>query len=210
MAGEGYGAFDDHAAWNTPLGNLSVAMDLQGEILKTARFLRVDSRMHSREHSIEVNLPLLQHAWPGVRILPIEVPPMARAKDVGAEVARALKTLAPGAVYFASSDLTHYGVDYGVAPAGVGEPALQWATNNDRELLAEVAAMHVDASLLHTQRHHSACGGGAIAALLSAAAELGATNSEILLHTNSCEVLKKTYGQDRAEHFVGYAAVGVA
>lgn len=209
MAGTDYGAFDDHDAWHTPIGEVTLAKDVQKRMLASAKYLREDARMHRREHSIEVNLPLSKHAWPDVPFLPIEVPPIPLAPQIGQEAARLLKTLAPGAVYLASSDLTHYGPDYGIAHAGTGERALKWADQNDRGLLAEISEMRADAALAHTQRNHSACGGGAIAALLAAAQELGAAHADVLTHTNSYEVLRRVLGRQSADNFVGYAAVGV-
>ena len=45
MAGTDYGAFDDHAAWHTPEGDVAVAIDVQEQMLLSAKYLRVDPRM---------------------------------------------------------------------------------------------------------------------------------------------------------------------
>jgi AmmeMemoRadiSam system protein B len=112
------------------------------------------------------------------------------------------------AVFLASSDLTHYGPAYGFAPAGVGPQGLAWAKDNDRHLLDLVAAYWVERIVPEVRSRANACGGGAIAAMLSAAREFGATTAEVLRHTNSFETLAGVAPQ-RASDAVGYAAVVV-
>jgi AmmeMemoRadiSam system protein B len=52
----------------------------------------------------------------------------------------------------------------------------------------------------------NACGPGAAAALVSAAAKLGSTKGVLLGHTHSNEVMEKKYGR-RSSESVGYAAI---
>src|SRR5579862_5319473 len=65
---------DDFSTWATPGGISSVA-DLRGRLVDQAAKFVVDDRFHLREHAVEVELPLIQKTWPGVAILPVEVPP---------------------------------------------------------------------------------------------------------------------------------------
>jgi AmmeMemoRadiSam system protein B len=58
------------------------------------------------------------------------------------------------------------------------------------------------------KEHSNACGGGAIAAMLGACRELGATHATVLRHTNSYETLADVAPQ-RPDNSVGYAAVVV-
>ncbi|MCC8108968.1 MAG: AmmeMemoRadiSam system protein B, partial [Planctomycetes bacterium] len=53
-------------------------------------------------------------------------------------------------------------------------------------------------------RDGSACGAGAGAAAIGWAKEFGATSGQVIGYTNSHDVMP----DGRAEHFVGYAAVG--
>ena len=57
-----------------------------------------------------------------------------------------------------------------------------------------------------TAQHLNACGGGAIAATITACQAFGATRGAVLEHTNSYEVLKDYYPRDTAGA-VGYASV---
>lgn len=209
VGGVTYGAVDDHEAWTLPGGAARIASDVQHELLEYAPSLRKDARVHQREHSIEVNLPLMQHAWGDTPVLPIEVPPIELAPQIGKETAAALRRMDLQAVFMASSDLTHYGPNYGVTEAGEGQEALDWAAANDRSLLEKITQLREEQIVDETEAHGSACGGGAIAALLGACKELGASKARLLRHTNSFEVLSRSIGRQRADNFVGYAAVVV-
>ena len=71
-----------------------------------------------------------------------------------------------------------------------------------------VSALAVDRIVPEVKSRTNACGGGAIAAMLSAVRELGATRAEVLRHANSFETLAGVAPQ-RPVDAVGYAAVVV-
>jgi AmmeMemoRadiSam system protein B len=167
----------------------------------------VDDRFHEREHAVEVELPLIQQAWPNALLLPVEVPLVDQAVQIGISTARQVTAAGVDAVYLASSDLTHYGPAYGFAPAGVGPEALAWALDNDRKLLDCVAAMSAERVVQDVRAHLNACGGGAIAATLAAARERGIVEASVLRHSNSFQVLKEAGIPQRPDNAVGYAAV---
>ena len=112
-------------------------------------------------------------------------------------------------VFLASSDLTHYGPAYGFAPAGVGEQGIAWAMENDRRLLAQVERFEIDRIVPEVVAHHNACGAGAIAAMLAACAEAGASSARVLRHASSYETLADVAPQPPVDA-VGYAAVVVS
>jgi AmmeMemoRadiSam system protein B len=69
---EGVGAWEC-GAWRTPLGDVEVDEDLASAIVGLGRPFVVDREAHVSEHSLEVQLPFLQRALPGVRIVPLTV-----------------------------------------------------------------------------------------------------------------------------------------
>ncbi|NOZ79832.1 MAG: AmmeMemoRadiSam system protein B [Acidobacteria bacterium] len=103
-------------AFATPLGN--VPLD-QMAVRRLRHFSEFDgpSAAHTREHSIEVELPFLQVATGGgVPIVPILVGP-ATTETGARKIARRLAPLlGPGTVVIASSDFTHYGAVYNHVP----------------------------------------------------------------------------------------------
>lgn len=200
--------FDSHARWATPSGDASITSDLRQNLsAATAQFV-TDDRFHAREHAVEVELPLIQAAWPDARILPVEVPAEVSAIEIGKSVARAVAALGLSAVYLASSDLTHYGPNYRFAPAGVGQPAMAWAMDNDRRILRVVTDMTPEKIVPEVRTHNNACGAGAIAAMMAACLDQGARKAIVLRHANSYQTLAAVAPQS-PDNAVGYAAVWV-
>jgi MEMO1 family protein len=84
------------ARWLTPLGPVPIApATIDGVV--------ADDAPHAPEHSLEVQLPFLQRAVPGVPVLPIAVG--VSTVDL---VAKVVEAVAPGAVVLCSTDLSHY------------------------------------------------------------------------------------------------------
>ena len=183
------GAFDSHERWAMPGEVLTVTTELRDRLGADRGMFVVDDRFHSREHAVEVELPLVRMAWPQAAILPVETPPIAKAAEMGIAVAHGVQEMGLSAVYLASSDLTHYGPSYRFTPAGVGPAGLEWAMENDRKMLAAVASMEPEKVIVEAAAHLNACGAGAIAAMMAACQVSGATEARILKHTNSYQTL---------------------
>ena len=175
-------------------------------LLLASATLRADPSAHAREHSIEVQLPLMRVLNEGVKVVPIAISPQAEAVEVGRAVGRVLASDFPDASVIGSTDLTHYGPQYGFTPGGGGDAGLEWAKENDARVMKLVEAMRVDEVLTETAARQNACGGGAIAATMAAAAAMGATRGICLEYTSSAEVMRKLR-MGLAEDAVGYAAV---
>jgi AmmeMemoRadiSam system protein B len=201
------GVLDTHASWSIPGGQLALPDDLQQSLLEHGDLFAIDERFHRREHAVEVELPLIRQAWPSAGVLPVEVPPIDAATDIGRSTARALARGGLRAVYLASSDLTHYGPGYAFTPAGVGKQGLAWARDNDQRLLDVVMDMAPHRVVPEVASHHNACGAGAIAAMMAACLESGATQARVLRHANSYETLLEVVARPSPTDAVGYAAV---
>jgi len=200
--------FDSHARWTIPGAELSVSTALREELSARSDYFVTDDRFHHREHAVEVELPLVQAAWPAAAILPIEVPPEPVALEIGQAVARAVRSSGMSAIFLASSDLTHYGPNYRFAPAGVGPAGLDWAMDNDRRILRLVTNMTPEKIIPEVRTRFNACGGGAIAAMMAACLEQGARKAVVLRHASSYQTLA-TVAPQSPDNSVGYAAVWV-
>ena len=202
-------ALDPHRAWHVPGGDSPVSLDLADRLRSGSQLFAMDQRFHQQEHAIEVELPLIQAAWPNVEILPIEVPLIEQAARIGRETAQSVLSTWRRTIFLASSDFTHYGPNYRFAPAGVGLQGVAWAKQNDLRVLQLVTDMATDRIVPEVREHSNACGGGAIAAMLAACQEAGATQATLLRHANSYETLAgKT--PDDPSNAVGYASVVVS
>ncbi len=197
-----YGA----GAWRTPLGEVAIDEPLAQALLQTDPRFVDRPEAHEEEHAIEVQVPFVQHLWPQARILPIAMPPLPTAPDLGRAVARAAAGLGRRVVAIGSTDLTHYGPRYGMAPAGVGQRGLAWAKENDRLLLDRVVALDAEGAQAEAQARYNACGPGAVAAAIGYALETGAARGILLQHTTSHEA----YPMGGPSDLVGYGAVAFA
>jgi len=116
-------------AFATPLGNLPLDRAAL-ERLRGRPYFDGPAAAHEREHSLEVELPLIREAMGAVRIVPVLVGPRTDRGEARA-IARALvPLLGPGTVVLASSDFTHHGKGYGYAPfprRGLGERLVRLA-----------------------------------------------------------------------------------
>lgn len=177
-------------SWSTPLGAVPIDSELANEICRIPG-VEADPGVHAREHSIEVEVPLLQLTLgANVRIVPIMIRPGNRCAEIGRRCANASSRLGRKSVYLASTDLTHYGPDFGFEPAGHGEAGLRWAKDvNDRRFISVIDSLSADAAVPEAAVNRNACGSGAVAATIAASIEAGATRYLELEHRTSAEVL---------------------
>ncbi|MCX6349925.1 MAG: AmmeMemoRadiSam system protein B, partial [Candidatus Aureabacteria bacterium] len=122
----------------TPLGCLRSDGDLLRSI--TARLPLETDR--SPDNTVEVQLPFIKYLFPRSRVLALRAPPSAEAIRLGKAILEASRELKRKVAVLGSTDLTHYGGNYGFAPAGRGERGLNWVREvNDREFIERLLDM---------------------------------------------------------------------
>jgi AmmeMemoRadiSam system protein B len=183
-----------HEAYQTPLGAIPIDEPLSKALQEKleASSLGITRIAQDPEHSLEIELPFLQRALsPGWKLLPIMVrvqEPKA-CKDLGEGLAEVLAD--QDALLVASTDLSHYNEQ-------------QVALTLDRAFLAQLEAFDPEPLFdLERSGRGSACGLGAVAAVLWASKALGADRVEILRHATSGD----TTGDYSA--VVGYGAAAI-
>jgi hypothetical protein len=193
-------------SWITPLGEVAIDEELAAGILDSKAAIS-DSDAHSSEHSIEVQVPFVQHLFPDAQILPIIVPPSEQAISLGEAIGGIMTPTGKKIVCIGSTDLTHYGPRYGFTPMGIGPQALQWAHQvNDQQFIDLALKLDPQGLLTTAAQNHNACGPGAAAAAIAAAKRLGRTEGLLLAQTNSNEVMLRKMGTSSTDS-VGYAAI---
>lgn len=191
-------------AWSTPLGDIPIDEPLAQAVIGASANIVEDPAIHGGEWSIEVEVPFIQRLAPGVRLLPIMIPPLEDAHLIGRLVAEQANALGRKAVYLASTDLTHYGPMYAFTPHGEGIEGIRWAKEvNDRRMLDLIEAGRADQAVGEAMAHRNACGSGAVAATLAACQTGGAGRARLLRHTTSYEVMPDR----QAANAVGYAGM---
>jgi len=180
-----------HGTWRTPLGDVEIDSELGKKILSTSSYLKEDIAAQQYEHSIEVQIPFLQYFKTNVRIVPIVLGYASGTvyKEIGREIAKAVKELNKEVVIIASSDMTHY--EPQESAQSKDNQAIEAILDlNEGELLRRVDSLHI-----------SMCGYAPTVSLISAAKELGATQAELVRYQTSGD----TTGDYDA--VVGYAGI---
>jgi AmmeMemoRadiSam system protein B len=151
--------------------------------------LKTDRGAHVEEHSLEVQIPMLQVLLPNTKIVPIAVSADQRACEVGRSVGRYLSRYERSTAVVATTDLTHYGHDYDFCPAGEGTRGAEWMRKNDERMIELIRQMEGERVVPEAARNWNACGAGAVAAAIEAAKVQGAIRGEVVSYTTSFEEL---------------------
>ncbi|MDD5156094.1 MAG: AmmeMemoRadiSam system protein B [Candidatus Omnitrophica bacterium] len=179
--------------WQTPLGQVRIDNDLAQAILENSRYLQEDALAHAYEHSLEVELPLLQYFKSDFQIVPIAFlsDELDALKAIGKEIAQGIKGtgLQEQTLIIASSDMTHY------------EPQSE-AQKKDKEAIAAICELDEDRLMQRVRDLDiSMCGYAPAVVMLCAARLLGAKQGKLIKYQTSGEATGD-YGS-----VVGYAGM---
>lgn len=178
-------------AWRTPLGEVGIDQELAKCILSNSDYLCDCSSAHADEHSLEVELPILQYFRKDFKIVPIAFlsDELDTLKKIGKEIATCLieNKVRDSVLILASSDMTHY------------ESKTQ-AERKDRLALDAILGMDED-KLFKTIIDHkiSMCGYAPVAVMLCMLKAFGVKNGQLIKYQTSAEATHDT------SSVVGYA-----
>lgn len=178
-------------AFATPLGSVPIDRRLLSRL--AARLGDMARPVtHDTEHSLEIQLPFLQRCLATFQLVPVMI--AQQSGETADLVARALvhtlreAGVGDGTLLVASSDLSHYR-DY------------RTASRMDRAFLDYVERLDAPGLIGAAAGHEvEACGTAAVAAIMLAALELGATTARVLRYANSGDVTGDVW------RVVGYGA----
>jgi MEMO1 family protein len=180
--------------WLTPLGSIPVSRELAGLVQRCCRLLMEDAEAHEDEHSLEVQLPFLQHRQVEFSFVPIAVGASGYAalEALGHGIAKALRQFGERALIIASSDMNHYEAD-------------EITREKDHKAINRILALDPQGLYDVIRREDiSMCGYGPTIAMLTAAKDFGARGAELTKYATSAD----TSGDRSA--VVGYAGVIVS
>jgi AmmeMemoRadiSam system protein B len=156
---------------------------------------------------------MVKYFFPAARLLWLRLPAEAASFRAGKILARTAAALGRELRVLGSTDLTHYGANYGFSPQGTGPAALDWVrTVNDRRFIEAVEAGDPEAVLRRAKAEQSACSAGAVLAVMGYAAETRSASGEAVSSGGAGECIAYGTSVDRAESggppdsFVGYGA----
>jgi MEMO1 family protein len=193
-------AFED--GFETPLGNLPSDVELREALaseLSRSRGLALEEDLDA-DNTVEVQLPLIACIAPGARILWLRAPNGPDALALGEALRAAAASIGRSVACVGSTDLTHYGPNYGFSPAGGGSAAEAWARKSDGRFIDAVLALDARRAVELGESERSACSSGAAAAAVSFARASGASVARLIEYATSLDVR-------RDDSFVGYAAI---
>jgi MEMO1 family protein len=178
--------------WVTPLGEAQIDASLARELIQNCHLLAEDTQAHAGEHSLEVQVPFLQHlAKKSFSFVPVAigVSGYAPLEALGRGVAKCVAAASSPVLIIASSDMNHYEPD-------------DVTRLKDRKAIDKILALDA-AGLYEVIRREdiSMCGYGPAVALLTAAKELGVKKAELMKYATSGDV------SGERDFVVGYAGI---
>jgi|SRR5579875_119480 len=178
--------------WRTPFGDAPIDESFAAEIKSAFPPLREDARAHSTEHSLEVQLPFLQHLVPNFTFVPIVLGTdrFEILEALGHAIAQAIAAHAGEKILLlTSSDMNHYATD---------------AATRVKDRKAIDAILALDARRLYDTIHResiSMCGYAAAVVMLVAVRDLQAEKAHLVTYATSAEV------NGDYDSVVGYAGI---
>jgi AmmeMemoRadiSam system protein B len=177
--------------WRTPLGDVAIDRALGLRLRGACPELQEDEVAHSREHSLEVEVPFLQVLQPEFMFVPIAfgMTDVERLMKIGEGIAEVVGNFEQDVLIVTSSDMNHYE---------------DVATTRRKDQRAIECMARLDSQGLHDvcrRERISMCGLGPAIVTLSAVNKLGAKSGELIKYATSGEISGE-YGS-----VVGYAGM---
>lgn len=181
--------------WRTPFGDLEIDTELARSILARSKHLEEDSRAHEFEHSLEVELPILQYFRNDFSIVPIAIMSEDEAVlcNIGDEIASVIRERKEkkSTLIVASSDMTHY------------EPQAA-AEGKDKEAIGAILELDEQKLTRNVRRLGiTMCGYAPVVIMLRAAKALGAKHAKLVKYQTSGDV------SGDYDNVVGYAGITI-
>ncbi len=180
--------------WHMPMGDVPVNTEFSKALQKASTVIEVDESAHQFEHSLEVQIPILQALQKNLSIVPLVISHISYAlcQEVAQALAATIGNYADPILMLASSDMSHY-------------ESRESASKKDRLALDRLEALDPE-GLYQTviDNRISMCGIIPVTIVLQAAMLLGANSAEVLTYTDSGVVSGDTH------QVVGYAGAVIA
>ncbi len=163
-------------AFATPLGEVAISGQDAAALMAATPVIRELPAAHQREHSLEMQLPFLQHFLPGTPIVPLVMGHQTHQtiRTLGDALAAAFESRR--ALLVASTDLSHY---YDAPHAAkLDQVMVDGVTRFDPEAIERALVKFPD----------HACGGGPLVAVMRAVRALGAADARVLRYADSGDV----------------------
>lgn len=188
-------------AWETPFGEIQVEEQMARELTKQFPFTVESPNNFQQDNTIELQLPFIKYFFNDVKIVAAGVPPSKNSLEIGRAAVEIAKRLGLKIKVIGSTDLTHYGRNYGFVSKGSGQKAVDWVRNeNDRRIIDAMLAMDAEKVISEALASQNACCAGAVATAIETAKHLGAQKAQAIAYASS-------YDKNPGDSFVGYVGI---
>jgi AmmeMemoRadiSam system protein B len=188
-------------AWETPFGEIPVEERLAAALVKKYSFSLETPDRFSQDNTIELQLPFIKYFFKDTKIVAMGVPPSESSLEIGKSVIDLAKEMDLTAKVIGSTDLTHYGSNYGFTSQGRGKKAVDWVrSENDRRVINAMLALEPEKVISEALASQNACCAGAVATAIAAAKNLGADQADEIAYATS-------YDKSPGDSFVGYVGI---
>jgi AmmeMemoRadiSam system protein B len=124
----------------TPLGDIEIHADFVRTLMTRVEMTRESP--NSGDNTIEIQLAMVKYFFPEAKLVGIRSPLSLKAEHLGKEVAEIAKKEGISVLAIGSTDLTHYGPNYGFLKKGVGPASVAWVKKeNDKGLIDRALKM---------------------------------------------------------------------
>lgn len=187
--------------WETPIGDMEIDSDLAARLADEFHFTVETWTRYEPDNTIELQLPFLKFFFPEIKIVPVGLPPKINSIAIAGRTVQLSKALGRTVVVLGSTDLTHYGHNYGYVPKGMGKEAVEWVKKeNDKRIVDLMVNMDERGVIEEALKNHNACCSGSAAAAIAAAKALGANKGKEIIYSTSYDIRPDS-------SFVGYVGV---
>jgi AmmeMemoRadiSam system protein B len=186
-------------AVRTPFGSIPIDTDTRSVLIK-----ELDGKEDGfRDNTVEVLLPMVHYFFPKSKVLWLRLGADISSFEAGKVISKVAAKIGRKINVLGSTDLTHYGLNYGFSPHGSGREALRWVREvNDAAFIKAVEAGEPDKVLQRARKDASSCSAGAVLAAMGFAEAEKLQNAKLLKYANSADMDEIGV----PDSFVGYAA----
>jgi len=186
--------------FKTPLGNAPVDADMVSSMVKFHKNIVINDSVHSREHTVEVQLPFIQYLNKRASIVPVifGYPTVEKCKILADAILKCSKN--KEIIILASTDMSHY-------------PKYDTAKKVDSSTIEAIKTMDIHNLFAHLKNQEkkgysnlqtALCARGGVGTAMLFAKSKGATKARFLNYSNSGDA-PMPYG--RKSSVVGYCSV---
>lgn len=186
-------------ACETPFGDMEIHTSFAKRLMKSIEMIKESPT--SADNTIEVQLTMVKYFFPDAKLVAVRSPLSLKAETLGKEVARIARRDGISIIAIGSTDLTHYGPNYGFLRKGVGPASVEWVKKeNDKGFIDRALRMDAEGLLKHAMENDSACSAGAALSAMATCKALGSEKGILLDYYTSYDIMPD-------DSFVGYAGI---